>query len=355
MDALPARAAVVVVGGGFAGAATAWWLTRHGVTDVVVIEREARLGRHASGRNAGMCRQVAEDDDWTARCVRGATFLREPPSGFASRPLVEVTGSLLLADDDATLDGLAARARRHGVSHRTLGSAAVLELAPWAAGLRCAGALHTLDDGIIDTVALLDGFALGARGLGARIVTSCDVLAARDGELVTTRGAIRGDQIVCAAGAWAGVLGALAGAGAHGFAAMKRHISFLATAADGPARGAPFVWRVGADEVYVRHGADGLMASGCDAAATAPGDVAIDAAADLLAARLASAPRLAALEVTGTWACQRTFAPEGQPRLGRDPVVPWLWWAAGLGGHGATCASAIGEDAAAAISASGRS
>jgi glycine/D-amino acid oxidase-like deaminating enzyme len=30
-------------------------------------------------------------------------------------------------------------------------------------------------------------------------------------------------------------------------------------------------------------------------------------------------------------------------RLGRDPARPWLVWAAGLGGHGATAAAAVGE------------
>ncbi len=349
MDSLPDRAAIVIVGGGFAGLSTAWWLTRGGVTDVVVVEREVELGRHASGRNAGMCRQVAEDDAWTARCVRGATFLREPPAEFTTSPLVEVTGSLLLGDDDATIAELGDRARRHGVAHRTLGPEAVLALAPWAAGLRFAGALHTLDDGIIDTAALVDAFARGARAAGAKIVTDCGVHALSDGEVVTTRGTVRTPRVVIASGAWAGHLGVLAGARDVGFTAMRRHVSFLEPRDDGPARGAPYVWRVGPDEVYVRRGADGLMASACDAVRTEPGDVSIDPDVDRLAARLAPAPKLAALEVIGTWACQRTFAPEGTPRLGPDPDLPWLWWAAGLGGHGATCAAAIGEDAAAAL------
>jgi glycine/D-amino acid oxidase-like deaminating enzyme len=30
-------------------------------------------------------------------------------------------------------------------------------------------------------------------------------------------------------------------------------------------------------------------------------------------------------------------------RLGRDAERPWLVWAAGLGGHGATAAAAVGE------------
>src|SRR5688572_7895423 len=98
MDAMPDRAAVVIIGGGLAGLATAWWLARCGRSDVVIVEREERLGLHASGRNAAMCRQIAEDDTWTALCARGARFLRQPPAGFAADPVLQVTGSFLLGD-----------------------------------------------------------------------------------------------------------------------------------------------------------------------------------------------------------------------------------------------------------------
>jgi D-arginine dehydrogenase len=80
-----------------------------------------------------------------------------------------------------------------------------------------------------------------------------------------------------------------------------------------------------------------------------PGDVDLDpGAAAVLARQLAGSP-LATRPITATWACQRTFAPEGVPRVGWDPDRPWLCWVAGLGGHGATAAAAIGEDAADAI------
>jgi glycine/D-amino acid oxidase-like deaminating enzyme len=36
-------------------------------------------------------------------------------------------------------------------------------------------------------------------------------------------------------------------------------------------------------------------------------------------------------------------------RIGRDGDRPWLVWAAGLGGHGATAAPAVGERAADAV------
>jgi glycine/D-amino acid oxidase-like deaminating enzyme len=46
------------------------------------------------------------------------------------------------------------------------------------------------------------------------------------------------------------------------------------------------------------------------------------------------------------WACQRAFTPDRTMRLGRDPQRPWLVWAAGLGGHGATASPAVGETVA---------
>src|SRR3954470_22948912 len=46
-------AAVVIVGGGCMGASVAYHLTRIGVTDVVLVERETMLGTGSTGRNAG--------------------------------------------------------------------------------------------------------------------------------------------------------------------------------------------------------------------------------------------------------------------------------------------------------------
>src|SRR5512147_1949748 len=44
---------VVVIGGGCMGASVAYHLARLGITDVVLVEREAMLGTGSTGRNAG--------------------------------------------------------------------------------------------------------------------------------------------------------------------------------------------------------------------------------------------------------------------------------------------------------------
>src|SRR6266545_2102317 len=46
-------AGVVIIGGGCMGASVAYHLTRRGVTNVVLVEREALLATGSTGRNAG--------------------------------------------------------------------------------------------------------------------------------------------------------------------------------------------------------------------------------------------------------------------------------------------------------------
>ena len=47
---------VVIIGGGIAGASLAYFLTRRGVTDVVLLEQESQPGFHATGRSAAELR-----------------------------------------------------------------------------------------------------------------------------------------------------------------------------------------------------------------------------------------------------------------------------------------------------------
>ncbi|MCZ6598715.1 MAG: FAD-dependent oxidoreductase, partial [Planctomycetota bacterium] len=65
------RPPILIVGGGIAGLATAWFLSRRGKR-VVLLERERRFGAHSSGLNAGILRTVTSDPVATALTQRGA-------------------------------------------------------------------------------------------------------------------------------------------------------------------------------------------------------------------------------------------------------------------------------------------
>lgn len=328
MHEIPTTTDVAIVGGGFAGVATAWALARRGIA-AIVLEREPAPGRFASGRSAGLGRQLAEDDATSALTIRGAAVLRGALAE-AWRPC----GGILSFDDAAAADDYAARAARLGVAVEPLDRAAVAARWPGIGALPVAAALHVPSDGVIDIVALL-----AALGRGVRVVCGAGVEriepAWRGARLATPRGAVSAAVVVDAAGAWAGGL-----TGDPPLASFKRHVYVLEAAA--PVE-APYLWHLGADELYVRGDAGQLLISPCDAAATAPADQQPDAAGEaaLRARTAASVWRSAAIR--RGWACQRAFTPDRRMRLGRDPQRPWLVWAAGLGGHGATAAPAVGE------------
>lgn len=327
----PARVDVAIVGAGFAGCATARALARHGVS-ALVIEREPALGRHASGRGAGLGRQLAEDDATTALTIRGAAALRQHyPEAWAP------TGGILGFDDPTHAEAYVARARAHGVAHELIGRAAVLAHWPQLAGLPIAAAIHAPGDGTIDVRRALDQMSDGLP-----IATGTPVHRAHAGGVETARGPVEARVVVDASGGWAGSLTA-----DPPLDVRKRHLFVLEAAAPTLA---PFFWHLGTDELYVRSSGDGILVSPCDGEATPPQpqEPSPDADARLRARLDAAAPGWRS-GIARRWACQRAFAADRQMRLGRDATRPWLVWAAALGGHGATAAPAVGEVVAEAV------
>jgi glycine/D-amino acid oxidase-like deaminating enzyme len=310
--------------------ATAWALRRRGVTDVIVLEREPSLGRYASGRSAGLGRQLAEDDHTTALAVRGAQLLRELPG------LWSPTGSVLSFDDVATAEAYITRAKKHGVAVEPGGRELVTGRWPLLAELRVRRALWVASDGTIDVAALLHALAVGVRvELGAGVQR----IEPRP-HVVTTRGTIAARVVVDASGAWAGRL-----TGDPPLSTYKRHVFVFNERVESAA---PWLWHLGSGEMYLRADADGVLASPCDAAVCEPGHQDVDLVGEAQMRRLLDeiASPLGASPITKRWACQRAFTEDRKMRLGGDPSRSWLVWAVGLGGHGATSAPAVGEQVA---------
>ncbi|MCZ6624768.1 MAG: FAD-dependent oxidoreductase, partial [Deltaproteobacteria bacterium] len=86
----------VIIGAGFAGAATAYHLARRGVREIVVLEQESMAGVHSSGRNAAMVRQVVSDPAIAGLAREGAAFLRNLPADWPVPVSFQQNGSLLL-------------------------------------------------------------------------------------------------------------------------------------------------------------------------------------------------------------------------------------------------------------------
>src|SRR5688572_27662119 len=87
---------VVIVGGGFAGAATAYHLARGGVGRVVLLEQEDLPGRHSSGRNAGIVRHLIAKPDHLSLALEGLRFMQQPPDDFPAGAYFERTGAVAM-------------------------------------------------------------------------------------------------------------------------------------------------------------------------------------------------------------------------------------------------------------------
>lgn len=331
------RARSVVVGGGIAGLSVAKALAERG-RDVTLLEMEPALGSHSSARNAQIWLPVDDDETTGPLALRSAEVL----SGLLGHEAEWLTrsGALVLAPDEAGAASVARGAEKGGVRAAPIDLDAARAESPVITAqagvpLRIEGA------GIFDPHAMVGALHRAARDLGVRVRMGAPVrgLSGRGVELESER--IEADEVVIAAGAWAGELGALAGADIP-LVALRRHLVLLE--ADPRAAGTT-VWRFGAPQVYWRPESGGVLASPCDEEPVAPSLPAADPAAlEALAEALDPvAPSLVDAPVRTKWACLRTYAHDRELVIGPDPRAPGVSWMAGFGGRGMTVAVAAGE------------
>ena len=343
----------VIIGAGFAGAATAYHLARAGVSDVLLLEQESIPGFHSSGRNAAMLRQCVSEPDLTKLARAGAAFIRHQPADWPQPVPFKQNGSLLLGSASGwdKLQRDAEIGRQAGVVGIELWTpeqakrhVPVLKQAEFDGALWCA------TDGIVDIHALLSGYLKYAANKGAEIRYNCRVHAVNQVgghlELATNTGAVKAKVLVNASGAWANVLAQLAGARELPLKACRRHL-FISPPLDWVDRSWPFVWDVSHD-IYFRPEGEGLLLCACDQTELAPGDPPVDESVkEMLAEKIERfMPALRDVSIAKGWAGMRTLTPDGRFVIGWDPIVENFFWVAGLGGHGMTTSAAAGELAA---------
>jgi len=343
----------IVIGAGFAGAATAYHLSRMGEFRILILEREAEPGRHASGKNAALLRQAVSDAQVGAMVQETLRMLESPPEDWERKNIFRPTGSVLLGEN-RVLSGFAGLLQKLGAAFELRGRHDFPENldAEFRAELRAAdyeALLFTPGDGVVDVAALLANYLDAARSRGATLRCGAEVRGLnRETEawrVSTGAGEFRARLVINAAGPWAGGLGVAAGLPDRGFAHFRRHL-FLA-AAVAPPLDRPYLWDT-AHEFYFRPDPQGLLLCAGDEETHPAREPSVDPRVQtrLFEKLRAHFPALAPPEIRRAWACLRSFLPGSPFLIEAEAGAPGFLWVAGLGGHGMGSSFGAGRSAA---------
>jgi glycine/D-amino acid oxidase-like deaminating enzyme len=206
-EVLPARADVVIIGGGIIGTSAALFLAEKGVS--VALCEKGHIAGEQSSRNWGWCRKMGRDPRElpliieSLRLWQGMNERVEAETGFRQ------PGIMYLAENPAELGELETwldHARAYQLDTRLVTRDEAAALMPGLSG-NWVGGLFTPSDGKAEPQRAAPAIATAARHKGATILTQCavrgiEMAGGRTSAIVTEKGRIACNQVVLAGGAW---------------------------------------------------------------------------------------------------------------------------------------------------------
>lgn len=216
---LPARARVVVIGGGVIGCSVAYHLAQMGCKDVVLLERH-QLTAGTTWHSAGL---MVTFGSTSATSTEFRKYTRDlfarleaetgQATGFKPIGFIEVAAD---ADRLEEYRRVSAFNRHCGIDVHEISAREVGELFPLARTDDILAGFYVKEDGRVDPVDVTMALAKGARLLGATILEKVAVTGITQHRgavtgVVTPFGNIEAEFVVNCTGAWGREVGALAG------------------------------------------------------------------------------------------------------------------------------------------------
>lgn len=345
---VPARAKVVIIGGGVLGLALAHNLGLRGERDVVVLE-QGYLCSGASGRNGGGVRMQWGTASNIQLAKRSIELMRQFARDLGINVWLRQGGYLFLAKSRAIAERLEASARlhnEHGVRTQMLSPDGAREVVPELTAKGVVAAAFNPDDGVIFPWAFLWGYAQSCQKMGIRVETYTQVTGFElsDGQVrkvKTDRGDIACEQVVLAAGAWSPEVAKLAGVKLPN--EPHRH-EILATEPLKPFLG-PLVSVLDSGLYFsqsMRGEIVGGMGDPLEPAGLNQGST-LRFVSRFSRALMEQLPRVGRVKVLRQWAGCYDVTPDNNPVLGRTPGLDNLLQLSGFVGHGFMMAPAVAE------------
>ncbi|MDX1611932.1 MAG: FAD-binding oxidoreductase [Candidatus Thermoplasmatota archaeon] len=336
--------AVIIVGAGALGAATAWYAAELTGGDVLLVDRGEVAGG-TTGRGAGLVNRLLSDPLDIGLVDASLPAFRSLPAGSGGR--YHAPGGLLLAErrHDPALARLLRVWAAQGLEVLRLEPEEVaeipgtpaLDLSPEEAAFLVEG------DGWADTTAMTRAMVAHAQAAGAELATGTEVSQVDDGAIRIAGGdRLTAEAIVVAAGAWSGEV--LAGFGHAPLLAYRPQAAELAVEHPG---GLPIVHDL-VHHTYWRGAGPGTVIIG-DGTVLEPqaseGEPPVEPSfTEEVRAKLAARwPRAEAARLVRAWAGFEAGTPDQRPLAGRVPGAEATFVLTGGNGFGFMRSPALGE------------
>ena len=361
MTALPARARYVIVGGGVIGCSIAYHLTKLGVSDVLLIEKDS-LTAGTTWHAAGLITSAGFHDEtslWMCRYSRDLYARLEEETGHSTgfRPV----GHLSVATTPARMETLV-RERDFqvgfGVPNEIVTPEQIAEIFPLAKVDDLVGGSYVADEGRADPVGVATSMAKGAKMGGATIVEGVRVTGFlmtgdRVTGVTTDEGDVEAENVILSAGLWTRQLARKAGVDVPLQAA--EHYYLLTEPMEGVHRDLPIIEDLDCYG-YFREEGGGMLVGLFEPHAAgwhpegAPEDFAFgtippdwERMTPFLENAMGRIPSLAEAGVRTFFCGPESFTADVAPMLGPAPEVTGLWVAAGLNSVGILLGGGVGS------------
>ncbi|MEW6265711.1 MAG: FAD-dependent oxidoreductase [Thermodesulfobacteriota bacterium] len=213
----PEEAEIVIIGGGILGSSAAYFLAKAG-REVVVIEKGDRAGEASAGNAAfvwSLTRRPGIDIRLASHSLEIHRQLQEELDGV---PEYRRRGGLLVIDEEKQIPLVEAHVQARnadGFPLQRLDAKETREMEPLL-GDHILGAVYNPIDGCANPIYLVIALNRRAKELGAKFyyhteVSGIEIENNRVKAVVTSRGKVRTDTVVNAAGSWARFIGDMVG------------------------------------------------------------------------------------------------------------------------------------------------
>jgi len=347
---MKSTADAVIIGGGVMGCSILYNLAVRGMTDTVLMEKNA-LASGSTSRSQAILRMHYSNEVTARLAWESLTIFRDfeevtgGPSGYVR------TGYFLAVDrsDGAALTDNVAMHRRIGIDTEVVSYKDVQDISPVLAVQEDEVFAYEPESGYADPYSLTTGYAQHARDLGAELVTDTqatdvEIVGGRVAAVTTVDGKIETPVAVVAAGPWSKPL--LGHIGVDVPLRTVRHQIVMVQRPEELALGHPAIGDI-VNDLSTRPDAGDISLIGVGEEEFVGPDeynqgvdmVMVQAAMAGLAKRI---PGMAGARFRGGWSGLFTITPDWHPVLDRVEGIEGLYCAVGFSGHGFKLSPMIG-------------